>query len=241
MMKIDARNLHFQVLNEKIKSCEDDYIQIDSCLGQRYIAAGLSGKTLEINGVPGNALGCYLDNCVIRVNGNTQDATGDTMNEGTIYIHGSAGDATGYAMRGGKIFIKGDTGYRAGIHMKSYQDHNPVIVVGGVAGSFLGEYQAGGTIIVLGLNKNDRPLSGNFCATGMHGGKIFMRCEKLHFDLPKQLVSKIASKKDLEEIEAPIIEFCKEFGYNKEEILDHPFNILTANTKNPYKQLYNYN
>ena len=58
-------------------------------------------------------------------------------------MHGNVGDACGYAMRGGKIYIKGDCGYRAGIHMKAYQQHFPVMVVGGKAGSFLGEYLAG--------------------------------------------------------------------------------------------------
>ena len=53
------------------------------------------------------------------------------MNAGEIVVHGNVGDACGYAMRGGKIYIKGDCGYRAGIHMKAYQQHFPVMVVGG--------------------------------------------------------------------------------------------------------------
>mgnify|MGYP002508793462 CR=1 FL=1 len=60
----------------------------------------------------------------------------------------------GYAMRGGKIFVKGNAGYRAGIHMKAYEEKKPVMVIGGTAGSFLGEYQAGGVIVVLGLGAN---------------------------------------------------------------------------------------
>lgn len=68
------------------------------------------------------------------------------MNEGDIIIHGNVGDACGYGMRGGRIFIEGDCGYRGGIHMKAYQEHFPVVVIGGKAGSFLGEYQAGGLI-----------------------------------------------------------------------------------------------
>lgn len=75
------------------------------------------------------------------MHGNTQDAVGDTMNAGRVCIFGNAGDAVGYAMRGGKIFIRGDAGYRVGIHMKAYKEHRPVIVVGGVVGSFLGEYR----------------------------------------------------------------------------------------------------
>ena len=108
--------------------------------------------TIDIHGVPGNALGAYLDGAHINVYGNAQDAVGDTMNDGCITIHGSSGDATGYGMRGGSILIEGDVGYRAGIHMKAYRDKQPVMVIGGRAGSFLGEYQAGGCIVVLGLN-----------------------------------------------------------------------------------------
>jgi glutamate synthase domain-containing protein 3 len=37
--------------------------------------------------------------------------------------------------------------------MKAYQDKIPILVIGGTAGSFLGEYQAGGLIIVLGSMK----------------------------------------------------------------------------------------
>jgi one_C_dehyd_C: formylmethanofuran dehydrogenase subunit C len=112
------------------------------------------------------------------------------MNSGTLTIHGHCGDATGYAMRGGTIFIEGNVGYRAGIHMKAYQTHIPVLVVGGEAGSFLGEYQAGGYIIVLGLNTRDHAPVGRFPAAGMHGGKIFLRTDcDMPFDIPAQVLS----------------------------------------------------
>ena len=80
------------------------------------------------------------------------------MNDGRIIVHGSIGDAAGYAMRGGESHVQGDAGYRAGIHMKAYGDKLPALVIGGAAGSFLGEYQAGGVILVLGLSKTDRPI-----------------------------------------------------------------------------------
>lgn len=99
-------------------------------------------------------MGAYLDGSEIYVRGNAQDAVGDTMDDGLIVIDGCAGDAIGYAMRGGEIFVRGSVGYRAGIHMKEYKQKHPVLVVGGAAGSFLGEYQAGGTIIILGLGSS---------------------------------------------------------------------------------------
>lgn len=241
-MKITADLMHFQTLNDRIRETDDKRVTIDNCIGQRYIASGLSGKKITINGTPGNALGAYLNGCEITVNGNAQDATGDTMNDGAIYVHGSSGDATGYAMRGGKIFVKGDSGYRAGIHMKAYKDKIPVLVIGGRAGSFLGEYQAGGIIVVLGLGTDGvEPPVGYFCGTGMHGGKIFLRCENAPANLPKQVISRPATKEDLAEIDSLIGEYAKEFGLNKSELLDHAFTVLVPNTKNPYKQLYTHN
>ena len=174
--------MHFKTLNNLIRNSKDAEVTIDNCIGQRFIGDGLRGKTITINGTPGNALGAYLDGARIVVNGNAQDATGDTMNDGDIFIHGSSGDATGYAMRGGRIYVKGDAGYRAGIHMKAYREKLPVLVIGGAAGSFLGEYQAGGIIIVLGLGCESEIPVGYFCGTGMHGGKIYLRCDKLPHD-----------------------------------------------------------
>ena len=151
MLAIDASNMDFLELGKLLRETEDDAV-LQGCLGQRFIAAGMKRRKLEIHGIPGNALGAYLDGAEVEVFGNAQDAVGDTMNAGTIVIHGSIGDTAGYAMRGGEIYVEGDAGYRAGIHMKEYREHLPVLVIGGKAGSFLGEYQAGGLIIVLGLH-----------------------------------------------------------------------------------------
>lgn len=237
-MRIDARNIHFKDLNKQIRQAEDNEITIDFCNGQRYIGSGLGSKHLVLNGTPGNALGAYLDGGRITVHGNTQDATGDTMNGGAIHIHGSSGDTTGYAMRGGKIYVKGNTGYRAGIHMKAYQNQVPVLIVGGSAGSFLGEYQAGGIIIVLGMNSGQKTPVGYFCGTGMHGGKIFLRCKELPPSMPPQVVVTQANRQDLDGIEPYLAEYCEIFGWNLELVCGEPFYMLTPNTKNPYKQLY---
>lgn len=237
MKTIDATGIHFKALNEIIKSSDDDVV-IENCLGQRYIGCGLKDINIDINGVPGNALGAYLDGATINVNGNTQDATGDTMNDGTIYVHGSAGDATGYAMRGGKIFIEGDSGYRSGIHMKAYKDKLPVIVVGGKCGSFLGEYQSGGIIIVLRQNMGDDPFTNNFCAAGMHGGKIFIRCTGKPGVESPQLNITPATKADLEEMAPYVKEWCQAFNKDYDYIMSQEYYVITPNTSNPYKQLY---
>lgn len=238
MTNLVANGMHFKALNDSIRASADPEIHIEHCLGQRYIASGMSGKRITICGTPGNALGAYLDGCELTVCGNAQDATGDTMNKGRIFIHGNAGDATGYAMRGGRIYVEGDVGYRAGIHMKAYQHKVPVIVVGGRAGSFLGEYQAGGVIVVLGEGAGGRPPVGNFCGTGMHGGKIYLRCDSKPERLPVQVSVKKAAKKDKEEIREYLQEFAAAFGRDEQAILDGTFYVLTPNTQNPYQQLY---
>jgi len=238
-MSILAQNLDFKELNRQIKAA-GEYVHIEDCYGQRFIGSGLKGKTLAINGTPGNALGAYLDGAVIEVRGNAQDATGDTMNDGKIIIHGSAGDALGYAMRGGCIFVRDNAGYRAGIHMKEYKDKKPVLVIGGNTGSFLGEYQAGGIIVVLGIGA-DCPPVGNFTGTGIHGGKIFIRTDHDLAALPAQVIVGEAGKDDIKEIEPLVSEFAACFGMDAKSLLKDRFLVLKPNAKNPYKQLYTTN
>ena len=147
MTNIDASVLDFRQLNAAIRDCAGD-AAVTGCSGQRFIGAGLECGKLILSGTPGNALGAYLNGASIEVCGNAQDAVGDTMNAGRLVVRGSIGDAAGYAMRGGELYVQGTAGYRAGIHMKAYGDKLPVMVIGGKAGSFLGEYQAGGVIVV---------------------------------------------------------------------------------------------
>lgn len=241
-MDITANQMDYKTLNETVRTSPEKNITISHCLGQRYIAAGLSGKNIEIYGTPGNAMGAYLCDGSLSLYGNAQEATGDTMNGGQIYVHGSAGDGTGYAMRGGHIYIKEDVGYRTGIHMKAYEDKLPVIVIGGSAGSFLGEYQAGGLIVVLGMNTTHSHIVGYFCATGMHGGKIYLRCDEktLPNNLPEQVTAHVATPEDLAEIDSYLEEYCAAFDEDKKSILAHSFYVITPDTKNPYKQLYTY-
>jgi len=236
-MIIDTGGMEYREINSALRAASDE-IKLTGCLGQRFIAAGVSGKTIEIEGIPGNALGAYLNGAKITVNGNAQDAVGDTMNSGEIVIRGDVGDAVGYAMRSGKIIIKGNAGYRAGIHMKAYKEKMPVMVIGGAAGSFLGEYQAGGLIVVLGLETKRKRIVGNFPCTGMHGGKMFIRgsCEDIVF--PGGVTVTKAAQKDIEEIIPYILEYCELFGYNTDEVLSGEYTLITPDTKNPYKQMY---
>ena len=79
--------------------------------------------------------------------------------------------------------------------MKEFHELLPVVVIGGVAGAFLGEYMAGGILIVLGLDNSEKlPIVGPHCATGMHGGRIFIRGE-----VPQENISEhITAVKELD-------------------------------------------
>lgn len=124
--------------------------------------------------------------------------------------------------------------------MKEYEDKKPIITVGGTVGSFLGEYLAGGIIIVLGLNTDACPV-GNFTGTGMHGGKILIRSQEEPKYLPKQVCVNRADEEDLRSVKEYLEEFAALFGYGMDEIMSKSFYRLTPNARNPYKRLYTYN
>ncbi|MFQ3675207.1 MAG: hypothetical protein SNJ64_01525 [Endomicrobiia bacterium] len=246
LITIDANGLHYKVLNEKINTVLEqnhnvDTIIIDNVCGQRYIGAAIKKNVrFVINGTPGNDLSAFMDGTEIVVNGNAQDAIGNTMNSGTIIVHGNAGDIVGYGMRGGKIYIKGNVGYRVGIHMKAFKENFPVIVVGGETKDFLGEYMAGGLLIVLGLYKDTLPV-GDFVGTGMHGGTIFIRKENIDDRLlGKEVKSTTLATNDLELLTKYLSEYCKIFNFNLDEILSKPFIKLYPYSHRPYGRLYAY-
>ena len=122
--------------------------------------------------------------------------------------------------------------------MKAYKEKIPVMIIGGCSGSFLGEYQAGGIIIVLGLNSEKKHIVGNFPCTGMHGGKMFLRGDCKDITFPSQVTAKLATEADLAEIRNYLAEYCNDFGYDMEQILDAPFTVITPDSNTPYKQMY---
>lgn len=238
IIDVDDR-IDFKSLNALVRKAADEEIVLNGVMGQRYIAAGISDKKIVINGTPGNALAAFLDGGSVFVYGNAQDATGDTMNGGTVVVYGNSGDATGYAMRGGKIYVRGNIGYRAGIHAKAYKDFRPVIVAGGRAGSFLGEYQAGGTIVVLGLNTDGLPIINNFCGTGMHGGKIYLRCRAL----PHRISDGVTAEKICGASDVELTEIMKDYcGYfselNLESLLNSDWLLLTPKNAGESRYIY---
>jgi glutamate synthase domain-containing protein 3 len=124
--------------------------------------------------------------------------------------------------------------------MKGYKEKEPVIVIGGKVGSFLGEYLAGGLIVVLGLGADSIPV-GNFTGTGMHGGKIFIRTDLELDSLPAQVAAKTAGDDDLREIAPCLSEFAGYFGLDAERLMKDRYYVLRPNESNPYHMLYTEN
>ncbi|MFH1798478.1 MAG: hypothetical protein ABH844_03950 [Candidatus Omnitrophota bacterium] len=244
-MRIDAKGKHYKELNglihQAIADCNKNII-LSNVNGQRYIADGLARDiNITINGVPGNDLGAFMDGPNIVVNSNGQDAIGNTMNFGKIVVHGDSGDIAGHSMRGGKIYIKGNAGYRVGIHMKSYKELYPVIIIGGVAGNFLGEYMAGGMIIVLGLNSgHDEAIVGDYCGTGMHGGVMYLRGKVEKHQLGLEVKQEGIDNNDKKLLDKYLKEYCKYFSLDLDSIQKSSFTKLVPSSQRPYGKLYAY-
>jgi glutamate synthase domain-containing protein 3 len=243
-MEINAKYLHYRDLNEQIHQTIRQgakEIILQNVNGQRYIGDGIRGKIkIHIEGVPGNDLAAFMDGPTIITHSNAQDAVANTMNAGKVVIHGNAGDVLGYGMRGGKLFIRGDVGYRVGIHMKSFKKHIPVIIIGGTARDFLGEYQAGGVIILLALERDGKPLAGNYIGTGMHGGVIYIRGDVDPFQLGKEVSISPVDEGDFETLKFYLREYCEDFDLTLEEIMDGRFVKLLPTHLRPYGKIYAY-
>jgi glutamate synthase domain-containing protein 3 len=245
VVTIDARGMFYRELNARLRQVASNgtrKIKLQNVYGQRYIGTDL-GRPIEIEifGTPGNDLGAFMDGPKIIVHGNAQDGCGNTMNGGEIVVHGHAGDILGLSARGGKIFVQEDVGYRAGIHMKEYQDKKPVVIIGGTAQDFLGEYMAGGILVLLGLNLGEgEQYKANFIGTGMHGGVIYMRGRVHKFQLGKEVGVAEPDENDCLILKELIGEFASHFDYNAEEILKYNFSKLFPLYLRPYGRLYAY-
>ena len=244
IIRIDAREVSYRELNATLRKTArvNDHIELYNVCGQRYIGTNLNRKIkINVIGTPGNGLGAFMDGPNINIYGNAQDSCGNTMNSGEIVIHGHAGDIIGLSARGGKIFVRDDVGYRAGIHMKEYGDKKPALVIGGTAQSFLGEYMAGGVLILLGLTlKEEETHKASFIGTGMHGGVIFLKGNVENHQLGKEVVIAELNEADRIILKKLVNEFSAHFGFNADEILKHKFIKLYPMVLRPYGRLYAY-
>jgi glutamate synthase domain-containing protein 3 len=245
VLEIDATDIHYKELNAQLREAVAngvERIDLHNVFGQRYLGTDLHRPVeIHIHGTPGNDLASFMDGPRIVVHGNAQDGCGNTMNGGEVIIHGRAGDVTGHSMRGGKIYIRDDVGYRVAIHMKEYTGKRPTIVIGGTAQHFLGEYMAGGVLIVLGLTlqPGERHIA-NFIGTGMHGGVMYIRGELDDYQLGKEVGQVPLDDEDHALLEELVGEFAGHFERDAQAILSRPFTKLIPLSLRPYGRLYAY-
>ncbi len=246
MKTIDAAGLHYKAFNEQVRAAVragEKNIHLVNVNGQRFIADAMPGDDVKItiNGVPGNDLAVFMDGPTVIVNNNAEDGVGNTMNSGKVIIHGDAGDVIGYGMRGGTIHILGNVGYRIGLHMKEFETQIPVIIVGGQAHDFYGEYMAGGVQILLGLNsKKGANIAGHFTGTGMHGGVIYLRGGFEQHTLAKEAAIAPMEDADYKLIRKHLKNYCKDFNLDLEQIMERDFTKLAPPSARPYGGYYAY-
>lgn len=241
--KIHVGSMHYRTLSTVIQEQINHGFRrfvLQGVIGQRYIGAGL-GRDVEIDiiGVPGQDLAVFNGGAQIRVFGNAQDGVGNTMNDGYIAVHGSVGDIPGHMVRNGRIYVKGSAGFRAGIMMKEYGQKSPVMIIGERIGDYVGEYMAGGTIVVLGysLDPDESPVA-RHVASGMFGGRIFIRGMMTEGQLGRGALIREATGHDLESIYPYLEEFAREFDLDMKKIIDAPFSVITRAGGRPYGNLY---
>lgn len=243
-MKIDTKGMYYRDLNTKIReavAAGTEKIDLVNVNGQYFIGDGINRPvTITIDGVPGNDLAAFMNGATIVVKKNGQDNIGNTMNAGKVVVHGHAGDVLGYGMRGGRIHILKDVGYRVGIHMKSYQENKPVLIAGGKAGDFFGEYMAGGVLVLLGMFSDNPcgPKHGFRFGTGMHGGVIYVRGEVDRARLAREVGVFELTSEDHEELKEYLQDFCNDFKLDLKEVLSERFVKILPKSTRPYGDLY---
>lgn len=241
MFVIDASRIYYRMLNRQIRekfSIGEEEIQLNNVLGQRYIGGGIAGNLkIKINGIPGQDLGSFMNGPSIEVFGNAQDGVANTMNAGEIIVHGKAGEIPGHSMRGGSVYIKGDVEYRAGIHMKEYRDQIPLLVIGGTAKDYCGEYMAGGRIVVLNI-ENKNTAAGMSIGTGIHGGAIYIRGSIDEYQLGIGAVIAEKDQDDSDFLNDVIDSFSKKFRMSLRNISPEDFVKITRKGHRPFAKLY---
>jgi glutamate synthase domain-containing protein 3 len=240
-IEIDAKDLHYTPLNQQIRKAVSEgakEITVRNIMGQRFIADGLKGNvSLILHGVAGGDLGMFMSGPDITLYGNADHAPGNTMDAGSIVIHGSAGDAVAHSMRGGKVFVRDTIGYRGGIHMKQYLDKRPVLVLGGSGSSFLGEYMAGGLILVL-RRFPDTMNSERGIGSGIHGGEIIIRGEINDDCLGVGTKKNPCTKEEITRISPLILEFAEKFGIDPAPFLTSEYTRISPASARPFANKY---
>jgi len=240
---LECRDVHYADVNDAVRAAVDGgakTVRLHGINGQRHIATGLRGDArIEVHGVPGQGLAMFMDGPTVDVLGNAQDGVGNTMNSGLVIVRGDAGDVAGYGMRGGRLFIAGDVGYRVGIHMKAYESQRPVVVCGGTARDFFGEYMAGGLLVLLGLGpRRHEATLGAHVGAGMHGGEIYVRGAVEPHQCAADVRALPATDAELDALRSTLSDYCAAVGVDLDAVLSEEFTRIAPMSSRPYGNRY---
>lgn len=135
-------------------------------------------------------------------------------------------------MRGGELIVRDGCGWRGGINMKQYGGKCPVIVVGGDAGNFLGEYMAAASSCLWAA-------PGDHLASGMHGGVIYLRRNNTPAVVPDGLDLRELTDEDTATLGALLARYDACFGTEPHEHASvDEFVALRPASSRPYATMY---
>jgi glutamate synthase domain-containing protein 3 len=136
--------------------------------------------------------------------------------------------------------MRGSVGYRAGIHMKAYQSRFPVVVIGGTAGDYLGEYMAGGIVAALNVDNSDGTAVGEYVGTGMHGGVIYLRGNLEPHQIGAGVGIHTLDDSDWIVLQEILTEYSADVGLAFDGFLRSEFCKLFPQSTRPYGTVYAY-
>ncbi len=229
---IDAGGLHYRELNGMVQGATREdvrEIDIENVHGHPYIGTGLrKSLRIRVRGDAGDDLGAFMYGPDIEVEGSVGRGLGNSMSRGRIVVRGSAGEGAGTGMKGGCILIGGHVGPRAALHMQELWYGRPVMVVGGTAGDLLGEYMAGGVVVVLDLRGGSGKGSPRGIGSGMSGGAIYFRGCLRREQVAGEARLQLVKGEELGEVTVWVHEFARLFGEDTEVLLSGVFTRVTA-------------
>jgi len=110
-------------------------------------------------------------------------------------------------------------------------------VVGGSSRAFLGEYMAGGLIIVLGLGEKPA-VEERGIGSGIHGGEIYLRGEVPSYLLGVGATEKPAGDDERERIAPYLREFAGLFGMDAGALLSEEYVRIAPASSRPFANTY---
>ena len=121
--------------------------------------------------------------------------------------------------------------------MKQYTDKRPILVVGGAARAFLGEYMAGGLLIVLGLS-GIPPIAERGIGSGIHGGEIYIR-GIVDMNILGVGAQQMPATEEQKTLIKPIIEdFARTFNIDPTPLQNSDYSRISPASARPFANKY---